>query len=69
MKIKFNLFIAVCLFTSLFLFNYYMAQAGVPNGIILTFSMAYSLLFPWRVITVSDEEGPKEGESTDENNK
>jgi hypothetical protein len=44
-----------------------MVKAGVPDGIIMAFSISYGMLFPLKTITM--EKNTKSGEDSDNENK
>lgn len=67
MKIKFSLFNLILLFGSSYYIAFNMSQAGVPDAIIITFSMVYGYCFPWKVLSLIEqsEEGESKPDETD----
>lgn len=55
MKISFNPLAGICLFSSTFFMNYKLYQVGVPDALVLLISVAYCLLFPWKLFSISKE--------------
>ncbi len=60
---KFHPLAATFLVTSLFFMNYKLGQVGVPDAVVLGISLAYCILFPWKMFTIT-----KEGENKDASN-
>lgn len=52
---KFNPFAATFLVSSLFFMNYKLSQVGVPDAMVLGISLAYCLLFPWKILTPTEK--------------
>jgi len=63
MKIKFNLLAMMFIISTTLFMNYKLSQVGVPDELILAISLAYTILFPWRILTI------KEGEDDDKTSK
>lgn len=63
MKIKFNLLAMMFIIGTTLFMNYKLSQVGVPDELILAISLAYTILFPWRILTI------KEGEDDDKTTK
>ncbi len=63
MKIKFNLLAMMFIISTTLFMNYKLSQVGVPDELILAISLAYTILFPWRILTI------KEGEDDDKTTK
>jgi len=63
MKIKLNLLAMMFIISTTLFMNYKLSQVGVPDELILAISLAYTILFPWRILTI------KEGEDDDQTSK
>lgn len=63
MKIKLNLLAMMFIISTTLFMNYKLSQVGVPDELILALSLAYTILFPWRILTI------KEGEDDDKTSK
>lgn len=63
MKIKLNLLAMMFIISTTLFMNYKLSQVGVPDELILAISLAYTILFPWRILTI------KEGEDDDKTTK
>ncbi len=63
MKIKFNLLAMMFIISTTLFMNYKLSQVDVPDELILAISLAYTILFPWRILTI------KEGEDDDKTSK
>ena len=65
MKVQFNFIAGIAQFVSCWFLVYKLEEVGVPSALVLCIAVAYSLLFPWKMVTVTSEEG----ESSDETSK
>lgn len=59
MKVKYNFVALIAMVGSLMFINYKLQEVAVPSYLILLFSILYSMFFPWRFITVTEENLPK----------